>query len=94
MTFDEFKQSIHQNKLTGSVSPHLLAMWYDAKGNWEKAHNIIQDISDIHASWIHAYLHRKEGDESNAGYWYQRAGKPIPKIPLAKEWDEIVQSLL
>lgn len=94
MTFDDFKKSLQENKLAGSVSPHLLAMWHDGKGNWEKAHAIIQDISDAPASWIHAYLHRKEGDEFNAAYWYERAGKPVPKIPVSREWDEIVQSLL
>jgi hypothetical protein len=54
---------------------YLNALWYDARGEWDKAHELIQDVQDKNASWIHAYLHRKEGDDPNAGYWYSRAGK-------------------
>ena len=69
-------------------------MWEDGKGNWEAAHNIAQEIEDQTGSWIHAYLHRKEGDLSNAGYWYRRAGKPAAHDTLDEEWARIVLSLL
>lgn len=72
----------------------LRAMWEDAKGNWNAAHAIAQDIDDQTGSWIHAYLHRKEGDLSNAGYWYRRAGKPVAHDTLADEWNRIVSALL
>jgi hypothetical protein len=71
----------------------LVALWYDSKGNWEQAHNIVQDINGSMACWIHAYLHRKEGDLGNAGYWYSRAGKNRPAVDLETEWEELVQKL-
>ncbi|MDB5198481.1 MAG: hypothetical protein JWO92_444 [Chitinophagaceae bacterium] len=74
MNLLSFKQSlINSEPPQGSV--YLKALWYDAKADWDKAHKLIQDIEDENAAWIHAYLHRKEGDISNADYWYRRAGK-------------------
>lgn len=78
----------------GEGNPYLLALWYDAKGDWEKSHVIIQDIETKEAAYIHAYLHRKEGDIWNADYWYRRAGKSRPSISLEKEWRELVSSYL
>ena len=72
----------------------LKALWYDAKGDWHAAHDIVDGMAHATAEWIHAYLHRKEGDEWNAGYWYRRAGKPFPKISLEEEHKEIVNSIL
>ena len=69
-------------------------MWEDAKGHWSAAHAIVQDIDDQTGSWIHAYLHRKEGDLGNAGYWYRRAGKPVAHDTLDDEWTRIVSALL
>jgi hypothetical protein len=69
-------------------------MWEDAKGNWNAAHAIAQEIEDEIGSWIHAYLHRKEGDLGNAGYWYRRAKKPIANESLEGEWVRIVLALL
>jgi len=76
----DFRESIKGNEPSSESSDHLKALWYDAKGDWKKAHEIIQDIDDKNASWIHAYLHRKEGDILNADYWYNRAGKKRPDI--------------
>jgi len=70
------------------------SLWYDGKGNWEQSHNIIQDINDSNASWIHAYLHRKEGDNWNADYWYNKAGKKRPDTILEKEWEDIVRKMI
>lgn len=72
----------------------LLALWWDAQGNWERAHEIAQEIEDSSGSWVHAYLHRKEGDEGNAGYWYRRAGRPQAKGDLELEWTRIVEQML
>ena len=76
------------------MTPWLAALWYDAKGNWEKAHELINDMEGPQAAWVHAYLHRKEGDNSNARYWYARAGKPVCSLSLEKEWEELVEALI
>ncbi|MEM9143891.1 MAG: hypothetical protein AAGA86_12960 [Bacteroidota bacterium] len=72
----------------------LKALWYDAKGNWKASHDIAQEMHTALGSWIHAYLHRKEGDDWNAGYWYRLAGKPFPKQSLEEEHREITMSIL
>jgi hypothetical protein len=65
--------------VTDLASDHLRALWYDLNGDWDTAHRIVQQMNDVHAMWIHAYLHRKEPDLSNARYWYRNAGKPFPE---------------
>lgn len=77
-----------------ALSPALKALWWDAKGDWEQAHGIIADETGQGPAWVHAYLHRKEGDDGNAGYWYRRAGKPICSGSLRDEWASLVTSLL
>ena len=94
MTFEQFQQSLSQSSPPPAISKHLESLWYDAKGDWEQSHNIIQEINDSDASWIHAYLHRKEGDTWNADYWYSRAGKTRPAITLEAEWEKIVKRIL
>jgi hypothetical protein len=94
MQFDEFSKSIAGANPPETLSQYALSLWYDAKGDWEAAHTTIQDIEDKTAAWIHAYLHRKEGDAGNAGYWYSRAGKKMPAYSLEKEWEEIVNAVL
>jgi hypothetical protein len=76
------------------VSPLLLALWHDARGEWDKAHALAQDVDDASGAWVHAYLHRKEGDLSNAGYWYRRAGQGVATDSLEEEWSRIATSLL
>jgi hypothetical protein len=94
MDYKEFHQSLSSAAPPSTLSPHLLSLWHDANGDWERSHSIIQDINDNTAAWIHAYLHRKEGDTGNADYWYHRAGKRRPSISLQQEWEELVKSLL
>ncbi len=94
MTFDEFKRSTSDDQPPADLSRPLLALWHDARGNWSAAHETAQEIKDATGSWIHAYLHRKEGDLGNAGYWYHRAGKPERSGSLDAEWDEIATALL
>lgn len=94
MDIVSFKDSTTSNKPPDEASIYLKSLWYDAKGDWDMAHKLIQDVEDNNASWIHAYLHRKEGDIGNAGYWYRRAGKKMPDISLEKEWENIVADLI
>jgi len=93
MTFIDFKKSL-SNPAPPEVSGLLQALWYDANGDWEKAHTIAQDINTKDGSWIHAYLHRKEGDQFNAQYWYTRANRIMPKESLEEEWNSITEDLL
>ncbi|MGN6435392.1 MAG: hypothetical protein ACTHMM_02625 [Agriterribacter sp.] len=94
MEFNNFVASLQQPAPPAAVSAYLQALWYDGKGNWDKAHDIIQDVEDSTAAWIHAYLHRKEGDNGNARYWYNRAGRKFPSSSLQEEWEEITATLL
>lgn len=77
-----------------SVRDEVLALWQDARGDWAAAHATVQDLDTPAAAWVHAYLHRREGDDSNARYWYARAGRPPCRRSLDDEWDEIAASLL
>jgi hypothetical protein len=94
MTLDQFRSTLTHATAPADVSPALRALWEAAHGNWEAAHAIAQDIHDETGSWIHAYLHRKEGDLGNAGYWYRRAGRPVAHDDLESEWARIVAALL
>ena len=76
-----------------SLTPALRALWWDAKGDWERAHDEIAHQSGRDAAWAHAYLHRKEGDRGNARYWYMRAGQPECTSSLAEEWKSITDAL-
>ena len=94
MTYDEFLQYCNSDGTVPEVSPLLMALYHDAKGEWDRAHEIVQDINGSGASWIHAYLHRKEGDRGNASYWYSRAGKPFCNSGLEEEWNELAINFL
>ena len=72
----------------------LLALWWDEKGDWSRAHEIARDVAGRDGAWVHAYLHRKEGDLGNAAYWYARAGRPVEKGGLSAEWERIAIELL
>jgi hypothetical protein len=93
MTFENYYKSV-TNDIIPDVNYYLKALWYDKKGDWNKAHEIVQDIRDGDASWVHAYLHRKEGDLSNASFWYHRAGKPVPSLSLEEEWESLSRHFL
>jgi len=94
MNLEEFRNSLVSDRPPKDLSLALLGMWWDAKGEWTKAHESAQQDEGPAGAWVHAYLHRKEGDLSNAEYWYQRAGKPPVRMSLDKEWAEIVNSLV
>ena len=94
MTLDEFKNSLHDIKPPAGISDLLKALWFEGKGDWESAHNIAQDIHTKDGSWIHAYLHRVEGDLGNASYWYSRANRKMPTVSIQEEWSDIAEELL
>ncbi len=94
MNLTDFKNILAANNPPKEISVYIEALWYDAKGNWQKAHELIQDLPDKKASWIHAYLHRKEGDSWNADYWYNKAGRKRPGVSLEQEWDQKVSAML
>ncbi|MCX7899893.1 MAG: hypothetical protein N2444_07420 [Methylocystis sp.] len=93
MKLDDFLASL-VNPSPPDLPPALLALWRDAKGDWDGAHKCVNDLSDPDSMWVHAYLHRKEGDQWNAGYWYRRAGKKPHQGALEDEWREIAAALL
>ena len=94
MNTTDFRNTVKDENPPQGISVYVQALWYDAKGNWEKAHELIQDLPDKDASWIHAYLHRKEGDSWNADYWYNKAGRKRPLLSLEQEWEQILSELL
>lgn len=94
MTVDEFRKSLSADAPPPNLSLALAGLWWDAKGNWTKGHESAQQDEGPGGSWVHAYLHRKEGDSSNAAYWYGRAGKPVAREPLEVEWEAIARFLL
>ena len=94
MNLSRFKESLSGKEPLPNTSVYLKALWYEANGGWDKAHTLIQDVEDKNAYWIHAYLHRKEGEIGNAEYWYRLAGKKRPTVSLLEEWDEIVSALI
>jgi len=91
--FDQF-----ENMVTAGDPPHSLplplqALWQDARGDWGTAHGLAQDAGGEDGAWVHAYLHRKEGDRGNARYWYSRAEKPEFHGTLEDEWEQIARAL-
>lgn len=94
MTILEFKATLKDATHPVGLSGPLSAMWYAGNGDWEMAHAIAQEIETKEAYWVHAYLHRLEGDPGNAAYWYRRAGKKMTTKTFEKEWEEIVGALL
>ena len=94
MDLEQFMGTFQEERPRAEWSPLIQALWWDAKGNWDMAHDIADGSPLEHADWVHAYLHRKEGDEWNAAYWYRRAGRTKPNQTLQEEWQTIVQALL
>ncbi len=94
MNFEDFQLSLEQSAPPKGLSEPLLALWYDGRGDWNQSHEVAQANETPANNLIHAYLHRKEGDQSNAGYWYRRAGRALPKNSLAQEWEALVREFL
>jgi hypothetical protein len=94
MTLQEFRDSLLRDEPARDMNPALAGLWWDGKGDWARAHDSAQQDEGPAGAWVHAYLHRKEGDNSNAAYWYKRAGKSPAQSSLEQEWLAITQSLL
>jgi hypothetical protein len=93
MDLSEFKHSLAKAKPPG-LAPALAALWWAGKDEWDKAHRIVMDEAGKDCAWVHAYLHRVEGDLANARYWYRQAQRPVSSKPLAAEWEVIASTLL
>jgi hypothetical protein len=89
-----FERSLSNTTPPRGLSRLLAALWHERRGDWQQAHEIAQAIDDAEGAWVHAYLHRREGDRSNAAYWYRRAGQPVASGGLDEEWRVIVSALL
>jgi hypothetical protein len=94
VTLDDFRQSLTATEPPVGLTLALAGLWWDAKGDWKRAHESAQQDEGPEGSWVHAYLHRKESDQDNAAYWYGRAGKRVCQEPLDTEWLTIVRDLL
>jgi hypothetical protein len=94
MRFVEFQATLTDPAPPERLPAVLCALWFAGKGKWDKAHEVVQDESGAEAAWVHAYLHRQEGDLANAGYWYRRARRNMPSGSLEDEWRVIVSTFL
>jgi hypothetical protein len=95
MSFAQFEQSVSADAAPpDGLGAPLRALWLDARGDWAAAHEVAQAARGRDGAWVHAYLHRKEGDETNADYWYLRSGRPEATGDLAAEWRAIAEELL
>lgn len=94
MDFQTFFDSVKEGRMPSGLSTVLQALWHDGRDDWDRAHTIAQDIPGKKGALVHAYLHRKEGDHWNAGYWYRSAGTQMPEKSLREEWEELVQKFL
>jgi hypothetical protein len=89
MTFEEFRAAGAED-----FDGALLALWWDGQGEWDRAHEVAQEVSGQDGAWVHGYLHRKAGDEGNAAYWYRRAGRAMPRGDMSAEWETVVREIL
>lgn len=94
MKIESYKETFVLDAPDPQLSTILKSLWYDAKGDWNKAHDLVDQLPGVDAAWVHAYLHRKEGDSWNADYWYSKAKKTKPTISLEAEWDSLVTYFL
>ena len=94
MDTTSIKRTLSDPEPPPGLSIIMQALWYDGKGDWDQAHQLVQASSSADAAWVHAYLHRKGGDTGNASYWYSQAGKNFPEMTLEEEWEDLVQQLI
>jgi len=93
-TVAEFKELLNSEQPIKGLSVQLKSLWYDGKGDWHQAHAQVDHLNDKESAWVHAYLHRKEGDIWNADYWYSKAQQIRPNISLEEEWEQLVLQFL
>ena len=94
MNLEEFKASLTEEAPPAGLSAPLAAVWWDAKGDWARAHGLVDELETTHGMAVHAYLHRKEGSLSNADYWYQRSGRSFHRPTLDAEREALIEGLL
>ena len=95
MNYDEFVASIESGACPEGLEPNLRALWYEGTGDWHTAHQVVQTEGGRMAARIHAYLHRKEGDDWNSRYWHRQAGSTFPSgMSLEEEWESLVRELV
>ena len=94
MTSEEFRKSLSGDAPPDGLEAPLCALWWDAKGDWTRAHGLVDELETRDGMAVHAYLHRKEGAKSNSEYWYQRSGRDFHRESLADEWQALVEGLL
>ncbi len=94
MDIKEYKASLQQTEAPSNLNKPLQALWYAAKDDWNRAHELIQDESDADSAWVHAHLHRVEGDMFNAKYWYKSANRPTSDETFEREWEKIASDLI
>ena len=94
MDLDSFKGSLAEAEPPAGLSLAVQALWWEAKGDWNKAHECAQAQDDLTGARVHAYLHRREGDATNARYWYRQNGETLPSTPLEVEWESLARTLL
>ena len=94
MTLPEFEASTADDEPPEDLAKTLQSLWQDARDDWDKAHQLAQSVNNQDGAWVHAYLHRKEGDLANAAYWYSRANKQMPEVAPEEEWRKIAADLL
>src|SRR5690349_13945648 len=94
MDLERFLASLADGAPPAGLSPLLCSLWFERRGDWNRAHAIAQDVADADGAWVHAYLHRRERDRSNAAYWYRQARRPVESGDLDREWRAIVEALL
>lgn len=94
LDLDAFRASLAAAEPPAGLTLPLRALWWHGKGDWDRAHGEVDEEEDALSAWVHAYLHRAEGDLWNAGYWYRRAGRPPATGAFADEWDAIARALL
>jgi hypothetical protein len=93
MNLEEFRASLKEAQPRAGLSAPLSALWWDAKDDWTRAHALVDELESKEGMAVHAYLHRKEGDASNASYWYARAGREFHRPALEEEWAALVEAL-
>jgi hypothetical protein len=94
MNREQFEASLVHAEPPNGLSAPLVALWWDAKKDWTRAHALVDELETLDGMAVHAYLHRKGGQASNADYWYQRAGHKFHRLTLNEEWQALVEGLL
>jgi hypothetical protein len=94
MTAEELRRTVQEAAPPAGLPLPVEALWWEAHGDWNRAHRMVDELTTPEGAWVHAYVHRCEGDLGNAAYWYRQAGRPANRLGLQEEWAQIVDALL